>query len=121
MLIDEHLRRMAEEFPDQTAYTVVDGGALTFSQWDTQANALAQYGPAVVDRLNFARNRVLPVLAVSASLGADLYKSERIHLRLQADCDNLNNRLNVIDFGGLFSGNAIAPPRSVAARLGADF
>ena len=42
MLIDEHLRRMAEEFPDQTAYTVVDGGALTFSQWDTQANALAR-------------------------------------------------------------------------------
>jgi hypothetical protein len=28
---------------------------------------------------------------------------------LQADADNLNNRLNIIDFGGLFSGNAIAP------------
>jgi acyl-CoA synthetase (AMP-forming)/AMP-acid ligase II len=42
VLIDEHLRRMAEEFPDQSAYTVVDVGALTFSEWDTQANALAR-------------------------------------------------------------------------------
>jgi acyl-CoA synthetase (AMP-forming)/AMP-acid ligase II len=42
VLIDEHLRRMAEEFPDQTAYTVVDVGALTFSEWDGQANAMAR-------------------------------------------------------------------------------
>ena len=42
MLIDEHLRRMAEEFPDRTAYTVVDVGALTFSEWDSEANALAR-------------------------------------------------------------------------------
>jgi acyl-CoA synthetase (AMP-forming)/AMP-acid ligase II len=42
VLIDEHLRRMAEEFPDETAYTVVDVGALTFSQWDGTANAMAR-------------------------------------------------------------------------------
>jgi acyl-CoA synthetase (AMP-forming)/AMP-acid ligase II len=42
VLIDEHLRRMAEEFPDQTAYTVVDIGLLTFSEWDGQANAVAR-------------------------------------------------------------------------------
>jgi acyl-CoA synthetase (AMP-forming)/AMP-acid ligase II len=42
VLIDEHLRRMAEEFPDRTAYTVVDVGALTFSEWDSEANALAR-------------------------------------------------------------------------------
>ena len=34
MLIDEHLRRMAETFPEETAYTVVDVGALTFAEWD---------------------------------------------------------------------------------------
>jgi len=33
---------MAEEFPDQTAYTVVDVGGLTFSEWDARANALAR-------------------------------------------------------------------------------
>jgi acyl-CoA synthetase (AMP-forming)/AMP-acid ligase II len=42
VLIDEHLRRMAEEFPDQTAYTVVDVGALTFTEWDGEANAMAR-------------------------------------------------------------------------------
>jgi hypothetical protein len=33
----------------------------------------------------------------------------------------LNGRLNVIDFGGLFSGNAIAPGRTVAVRLTNSF
>jgi hypothetical protein len=33
----------------------------------------------------------------------------------------LNNRLNVIDFGGLFSGNAIGPGRSFTLRLKAGF
>jgi acyl-CoA synthetase (AMP-forming)/AMP-acid ligase II len=42
VLIDEHLRLMAEEFPAQTAYSVVDVGGLTFSEWDGSANALAR-------------------------------------------------------------------------------
>jgi acyl-CoA synthetase (AMP-forming)/AMP-acid ligase II len=42
VLIDEHLRRMGEEFPDQTAYTVVDVGALTFAEWNGSANAMAR-------------------------------------------------------------------------------
>jgi acyl-CoA synthetase (AMP-forming)/AMP-acid ligase II len=40
--MDEHLGRMAEEFGDQTAFTVVDVGSLTFAQWDGTANALAR-------------------------------------------------------------------------------
>jgi acyl-CoA synthetase (AMP-forming)/AMP-acid ligase II len=42
VLIDEHLRRMAEEFGDQTAFTVVDVGSLTFAEWDAAANAMAR-------------------------------------------------------------------------------
>jgi acyl-CoA synthetase (AMP-forming)/AMP-acid ligase II len=42
VLIDEHLRRMAETYPDETAYTVVDVGALTFAEWDGMANAMAR-------------------------------------------------------------------------------
>src|SRR5580698_1293411 len=42
VLIDEHLRRMAEEFGDQIAFTVVDVGSLTFAEWDAAANALAR-------------------------------------------------------------------------------
>ena len=42
-------------------------------------------------------------------------------MRIQADATNLNNRLNVIDFGGLFSGNAIGPARSWFLRLTTNF
>jgi len=42
VLIDEHLRRMAEAFPHETAYTVIDAGSLTFAEWDGAANAMAR-------------------------------------------------------------------------------
>jgi hypothetical protein len=41
---------------------------------------------------------------VKASAGADVFKSDRVTMRLQADGQNLNNVFDVIDFGGLFSG-----------------
>lgn len=97
------------------------GSGLPFQYQGTYQNALSQYGPAVVDRLDFARGRVKPNLSVDASLGADIYKGDRISMRLQGDFENLNNRLNVLDFGGLFSGNAIGPPRSYALRLQTTF
>jgi hypothetical protein len=97
------------------------GSGLPFEFTGTYGDALAQYGQAVVDRLNFDRGRVRPSLAIGASAGADLYKNDKVSLRLQADVQNLNNRLNVIDFGGLFSGNAIAPPRSYSLRLRTAF
>ena len=79
--------------------------------------ALAEYGQQVVDRINFARGRIDPAFQVNASAGADVYKSERMTMRFQIDGQNLDNVLDVIDFGGLFSGNAIGPSRSVALRL----
>ena len=97
------------------------GSGLPFEFTGTYEEALAQYGQAVVDRLNFDRGRVRPSLAIGVSAGVDLYKNDKISMRLQADVENLNNRLNVIDFGGLFSGNAIAPPRSYSVRLQTTF
>jgi len=97
------------------------GSGLPFDFEGTYQQALAEYGPAVVNRININSGRIKPMLAVDASAGADLYKKENRSLRLQADGENLNNRLNVIDFGGLFSGNAIGPPRSYSLRLAATF
>jgi hypothetical protein len=97
------------------------GSGLPFDFGGTYSQALAEYGQAVVDRINFDRGRIKPLLSVNASAGADLYKKEGRALRLQADGENLNNRLNVIDFGGLFSGNAIGPSRSYALKLAATF
>ena len=97
------------------------GSGLPFAFTGTEADALSQYGSEVVSRINFVRGRVKPSLAVSGSIGWDLYKHDRFTSRFIASGDNLNNRLNVIDFGGLFSGNAIAPGRSVALRLDTRF
>ncbi len=85
------------------------------------ADALEQYGARVVDRVNFAHGRVRPSMAINASLGADLVKNEKWNVQLQADGENLTNRLNVMDFAGLFSGNAISPPRSFSVRLKVRF
>jgi len=79
------------------------------------------YGQQVVNRINFNRGRILPSFQVNASLGADIYKSERLNVKFQADGQNLSNVLDVIDFGGLFSGNAIGPSRSYALRLQTSF
>ena len=79
------------------------------------------YGQAVVNRINFPRGRIYPAFQVNASAGADVYKSERMNVRFQIDGQNLTDVLNVIDFGGLFSGNAIGPSRSVALRLTTTF
>jgi hypothetical protein len=94
---------------------------LPFEYDGTEANALTQYGPQVVSRVNFNRGRVRPSLAVNSSLSVDVYRSEKVNARFQVDGDNLNDRLNVLDFGGLFSGNAIAPGRSVISRLNIAF
>jgi outer membrane receptor for Fe3+-dicitrate len=97
------------------------GSGLPFDFNGTYQQALAEYGPSVVDRINLERGRIKPTLVVDASLGAELYKTDKLTLNFQADGGNLNNCLNVIDFGGLFSGNAIGPPRSYAVRLAATF
>ena len=88
------------------------GSGLPFEFDGDYQTALEEYGPQVLSRVNFARGRIDPSLIVSASAGADVYKTDKMDMRLQVDGQNLTNVLNVIDFGGLFSGNAIGPARS---------
>ncbi|HEX3663327.1 MAG TPA: TonB-dependent receptor [Acidobacteriaceae bacterium] len=87
----------------------------------TREQALAQYGPSLVDRVNFTRGRVEPSLAFDASAGAEWPVGDRLKMRLQVDGENLNNRINLIDFAGLFSGNAVEPPRSGDITLAMRF
>ena len=97
------------------------GSGLPFEFTGDYQTALEEYGPAVINRVNFARGRIYPSLLLSASAGADVYKSERMNVRVQADGQNLTNTLNIIDFGGLFSGNAIGPARSFSLRMITSF
>ncbi|HTX75156.1 MAG TPA: TonB-dependent receptor [Terracidiphilus sp.] len=76
-----------------------------------------EYGQTVVNHLNFDRGRIHPSFTQSATASADLFKREKLSVRLQADGENLSNTLEVIDFGGLFSGNSIGPAREYMLRL----
>jgi len=82
---------------------------------------LAQYGAVILDRVNLRRGRVRPNLSVDAVAGAELYRKEQRTASFQIQAANVNNRVNVINFASLFSGTAVAPPRSVSARLGLTF
>jgi hypothetical protein len=77
----------------------------------------AEYGQVVINHLNFNLGRINPYFAQNASLGLDLYQREKRSIRFQGDVANLGNNLEVIDFGGLFSGNALGPARQYTFRL----
>ena len=79
------------------------------------------YGQVVVNHLNFTRDRISPYFTQNLTVGADLYKRENLAVRFQGDIANVSNALEVIDFGGLFSGNAIGPARQYNFRLVATF
>jgi hypothetical protein len=81
----------------------------------------AEYGQVVVNHLNFNRNRILPYFTQNASVGVGVYHHEKRSVSFQADVANLGNTLELIDFGGLFSGNAIGPVRQYTFRLATTF
>jgi outer membrane receptor protein involved in Fe transport len=94
---------------------------LPFDANQTLQQNVAEYGPAVVNNLNFDRGRILPYMTEDASVSADLYHRDKVLVRLQADGENLSNRMQVVDFAGLFSGNAVGPARTLMLRLVSSF
>ncbi len=82
---------------------------------------LAQYGAQVLSRVNFDRQRVRPSYSLDLAGGADLLRRDSRALILEAEFANLTNRVNVINFAGLFSGTAIGAPRSANLRLKFQF
>ena len=81
----------------------------------------AEYGSNIVSRVNFDRGRVRPTFSLAASAGIELWRHENRSVTLQADITNLTNRVNLINFAGLLSGTAMAPPRGASIRLRAEF
>jgi outer membrane cobalamin receptor len=97
------------------------GSGLPVEFTGDKALAVEQYGPRIVDRVDFESGRVRATLSLDASIGIALVKTSRHRLVLQIGGRNLTNRLNLINFAGLFSGTALATPRSLAVRVRADF
>lgn len=94
------------------------GSGLPFEDFDgTPEDAAGQFGQNVVDRVNFEKGRVRPNASLDIATGVTLNKSAKSALRLQAEVRNLTNRFDVINFAGLFSGTALAAPRSFSVRL----
>lgn len=82
---------------------------------------ITQYGQQIINKVNFNAGRGRPNFSLDANLGADVWKHESRAVTFQITGQNLTDRLNVINFAGLFSGTAIAPPRSISARLRFEF
>ena len=59
--------------------------------------------------------------SIDAALSVIVFKTGRQQLRIQANVVNLTDRLNVINFAGLFSGTALGPPRSFGVRAQIEF
>jgi hypothetical protein len=78
---------------------------------------LAQYGAAILGRVNLDSERVRPSFSLDAAGGLEVYHSEQRSASFQIQAANLTDRVNVINFASLFSGTAIAPPRSVSTGL----
>jgi hypothetical protein len=76
-----------------------------------------EYGQVVIDHLNFNRDRISPYFTQNLTVGADILKREKYTTRFQGDIANVGNTLELIDFGGLFSGNAIGPGRQFTFRV----
>jgi hypothetical protein len=82
---------------------------------------LAQYGPEILSRVNFDRGRVRPNFSLGAAAGIELFRKEARSLNLQIEASNLTDRVNVLNFAGLFSGTAVGGPRSVSTRIRFNF
>ena len=77
---------------------------------------LQQYGPAIVNRVNFDAGRVRPNFSLDAAAGATLFHKEGKDVTFEIEGHNLTDKVNVLNFASLFSGTAVAPPASVSAR-----
>jgi hypothetical protein len=72
---------------------------------------------AIVEKIDFARSRVRPNFSLNLSGGWRLWEADHRAASLQVDLRNVTNRLNVINFSGLFSGTALAPGRQATLQL----
>jgi outer membrane cobalamin receptor len=97
------------------------GSGLPVELAGSPTDLVAQYGQRIIEQVNFEVGRVRPSVSLDASVGFVVRRGANRVLRVQTDVRNLLDRLNVINFAGLFSGTALAPSRSIAIRTRFEF
>src|SRR6185436_11268234 len=70
----------------------------------------AHFGDDVVSRVNIAAERLHPTFSADWAAGFEVWRRGGRRLEMRGEIANLGNRLNVVNFAGLFSGTALAPP-----------
>jgi hypothetical protein len=76
-----------------------------------------QIPPEILARVNFERGRIRPNFSLNFSAGARVWQQDHRFATLQFDVRNVTDRLNVINFSGLFSGTALAPGRQFTVQM----
>ena len=82
---------------------------------------VAHFGSAVIDRVDLESGRLRPNITLDWGAGVEVWRRAKRRLDLRAEVANLTDRLNVVNFAGLFSGTAVAPPRSANVRARLEF
>lgn len=76
---------------------------------------------AILDKVNFERGRIRPNFSLDFAAGLRLWERDARSVSLQFDVRNATDRLNVINFSGLFSGTALAPGRQITFQIRTRF
>jgi hypothetical protein len=93
------------------------GSGLPVELEDDDDDGLQPIPRAILDKVNFERGRVRPNFSLDFSAGLRVWERDARSLTLQFDMRNATDRLNVINFSGLFSGTALAPGRQATVQM----
>ena len=88
---------------------------------NAEPRRLQPIAQAILDRVNFERGRIRPNLSLDLGAGFRAWERNSQSASLQVDVRNITDRLNVINFSGLFSGTALAPGRQISFALKVRF
>jgi len=80
-----------------------------------------QFGEKTLEHVNFETGRVRANSSLDLGVGLSVWRRDQHRVNLRFEAANLANRLNVINFAGLFSGTALGTPRSATVRLQYQF
>jgi hypothetical protein len=86
-----------------------------------EAHDIQPIAQSILEKVNFDRGRIRPNFSLDFALGAQILERNARSVFLQFDLRNVTDRLNVINFSGLFSGTALAPGRQITFQIKTRF
>ena len=82
---------------------------------------LQPISPAILEKVNFERGRIRPSFSLDLGVGLKLWERDAQSVLMQVDVRNVTDRLNLINFNGLFSGTALTPGRQTTFQIKTRF